>query len=40
VSDPPASIFTLVIILVLSIGLDYWWKRSSAGKAKQVQVAH
>ena len=34
----PASIATLVIILVLSIGLDYLWKRSSAGKAKHVQV--
>src|SRR5689334_4798106 len=36
----PASIVTLVIILVLSVGLDYWWKRSSAGQAKQVQVVH
>jgi len=36
----PASIVTLLIILTLSIGLDYWWKNSSAGKAKQVQVAH
>ena len=36
----PASIATLVIILVLSIGLDYLWKRSSAGKAKHVQVTN
>jgi len=36
----PASIVTLLIILALSIGLDYWWKRSSAGKAPHVQVAH
>src|SRR6516165_46873 len=34
----PASIVALVVILALSIGLDYWWKRSSAGKAKQAQV--
>jgi hypothetical protein len=36
----PASIVALVVILVLSIGLDLWWKRSSAGKAGHVQVAH
>jgi amino acid transporter len=36
----PASIVALVVILVLSIGLDYLWKRSSAGKAKHVQVVH
>jgi amino acid transporter len=36
----PASLVTLAIILALSIGLDLWWKRSRAGKAKQVQVAH
>jgi phosphatidylserine synthase len=36
----PASIVTLVIILVLSIGLDYFWKRSRAGKAKHVQVTN
>ena len=34
----PASIVALVVILALSIGLDYGWKRSSAGKAEQVQA--
>src|SRR5262252_5957103 len=34
----PASIVALVVILALSIGLDYGWKRSSAGKADKVQV--
>ena len=28
----------LLVILVLSIGLDYWWKRSRTGKAGAVQV--
>src|SRR5689334_11381744 len=36
----PASIVALVVIFVLSIGLDLWWKRSSTGKAEQVQVVH
>jgi len=36
----PVTIVALVVILALSIGLDYWLKRSSAGKAKQVQVVH
>jgi len=36
----PASIVMLLVILVLSIGLDYWWKRSRTGKAGAVQVAH
>ena len=36
----PASIVALVVILVLSIGLDLWWKRSRTGKAEQVQVVH
>jgi predicted tellurium resistance membrane protein TerC len=36
----PASIVALLVILVLSIGLDLWWKGSSAGKARKVQVAH
>src|SRR5215472_15029857 len=36
----PASIVMLLVILVLSIGLDYWWKRSRTGKAGHVQVAH
>jgi hypothetical protein len=34
----PASIITLVIILGLSIALDYWWKRSRTSKAGPVQV--
>jgi hypothetical protein len=36
----PASIVTLLVILVLSIGLDYWWKRARTGKAGHVRVAH
>ena len=36
----PASLVTLAVILALSIGLDLWWKRSRAGKAEHVQVAH
>ena len=29
---------TLVGIVVLSIALDYWWKRSRASRAGRVQV--
>jgi hypothetical protein len=36
----PASIVAIVVIIVLSIGLDLWWKRSSAGKARHVPVAN
>jgi len=36
----PASIVTLLVILVLSIALDYRWKRARTGKAGHVQVAH
>ena len=36
----PASIVALVVILGLSIALDYWWKRSRASSAGHVQVAH
>jgi hypothetical protein len=36
----PASIVALVVILGLSIALDYWWKRSRTSKAGPVQVAH
>ena len=36
----PGSIVALVFILVLSIGLDMWWKRSRTSKAEQVQTAH
>ena len=35
----PASIVALVVILGLSIALDYWWKRARTGGAKHVQVA-
>ena len=36
----PASIVTLLGILVLAVGLDLWWKRirARAGRTKQVQV--
>jgi L-asparagine transporter-like permease len=34
----PASIVTLAGILVLSIGLDYGWKRSRADQASAVKV--
>ena len=37
----PASIATLLIILVLSIGLDYGWKRSHhSNDPGHVQVGH
>jgi len=35
----PASIVALVVILVLSIALDYWWKRSRTSRAGHVHVA-
>jgi len=34
----PASIVTLLVILVLSIGLDYGWKRSRPSRPVPVQV--
>ena len=34
----PASIVTLLVILVLSIGLDYGWKRSRPSSPVPVQV--
>jgi len=34
----PASIVTLAVILVLSIGLDYGWKRSRPSNPVPVQV--
>jgi len=34
----PASIATLAGILVLSIGLDYGWKRGRTGPPSQIQV--
>jgi amino acid transporter len=34
----PASIVTLVGIIVLGIVLDFWWKRVRADRAKQVPV--
>jgi len=36
----PASIITLLGVLLLSIGLDYGWKRTRAGRTGPVQVAH
>ena len=36
----PASIVTLLAVLVLSIGLDYGWKRSHSRNAAHVQVGH
>ena len=35
----PASIATLLGILVLSVGLDYGWKRSRPSSPVPVQVA-
>jgi hypothetical protein len=34
----PASIAALLVILALSIALDFWWKRARAGRTKQVPV--
>jgi drug/metabolite transporter (DMT)-like permease len=34
----PASIATLLVILMLSIGLDYGWKRSRPSSPVPVQV--
>lgn len=36
----PASIVTLLVILVLSAALDYGWKRVRADRAKTVQLGH
>ena len=38
----PASIVTLLVILALSIGLDYGWKHFQSGKPKpkDVELAH
>ena len=36
----PASIIALLGVLLLSIGLDYGWKRTRASRAGPVQVAH
>ena len=36
----PASVVTLLVIVVLSIALDYWWKRARTSRAGRVQVAH
>jgi hypothetical protein len=30
----------LLIILALSIGLDFWWKRANADRASHVQAGH
>ena len=34
----PASIVTIVVIVALSIGLDYGWKRSRPSSPVPVQV--
>jgi len=34
----PASMVTLLAILVLSVALDVGWKRTEAGKASHVHV--
>src|SRR6516162_6477347 len=36
----PASIVTIVVILVLSVALDYGWKRFRDTRTKNVQLAH
>ena len=36
----PASVITLLAILVLSIALDVGWKRTAAGRASPVRPAH
>jgi hypothetical protein len=36
----PASIAMLLIILVVSVALDFWWKRASAGWVTYVQVGN
>jgi amino acid transporter len=36
----PASMATLLAILVLSVALDVGWKRTEAGKASRVRPAH
>jgi amino acid transporter len=36
----PASIVTLLAVLVLSVGLDYGWKRGHPAGPVQVQVGH
>ena len=35
----PASIVTLLAIVLLGVGLDYGWKRTRASKASQAQVS-
>jgi amino acid transporter len=36
----PASMITLLGVLLLAVGLDYAWKRVRAGRAERVRVAH
>ena len=36
----PASMVTLGVILVLSAGLDFGWKRVRGGRMAHVQVGH
>jgi hypothetical protein len=35
-----ASVVTLLAIVVLSVGLDFGWKRVHAGRAKHAEVQH
>ena len=36
----PASMVTLLVILVLSVALDFGWKRVHANRTKSVQPGH
>jgi hypothetical protein len=36
----PASIVTLLIILALSVALDFGWKRVHANRTKSVELGH
>ena len=35
----PASMITLLAVILLGVGLDFGWKRTRAGRAKHEQVA-
>jgi hypothetical protein len=36
----PASIVTLLVIVLLAVGLDFGWKRARAGRAERAQAVH
>jgi hypothetical protein len=36
----PASVITLLVILVLGVALDFGWKRSNAYRTRSVQLGH